>query len=81
MAELFTRQDQAYFGRTLGVNNLQAHFNNMEKALRTRVGHELTDVGEQLKAFFTEVFPECARMTPVDPNIQSRQVLRRAAPS
>ncbi len=34
MAELFTRRDEAYFARTLGVNNLRAHFNNMEKALR-----------------------------------------------
>jgi superfamily II DNA or RNA helicase len=48
LAELFTRRDEAYFGRTLGVNNLSAHFNQMEKALRTRVGHELTDVSEQL---------------------------------
>ena len=38
MAELFTRRDEAYFARTLGVNNLRAHFNNMEKALRKRVG-------------------------------------------
>lgn len=48
MAELFTRRDEAYFGRTLGVNNLRAHFNNMEKALRTRVGHDLTDVAEHM---------------------------------
>ena len=44
MAELFTRRDEAYFARTLGVNNLRAHFNNMEKALRQAVGHEVTDV-------------------------------------
>ena len=48
MAELFTRRDEAYFGRTLGVNNLSAHFNNMEKALRVRVGHDFTDVAEQM---------------------------------
>ena len=48
MAELFTRRDEAYFGRTLGVNNLRAHFNQMEKTLRTRVGHEVTDVSEQI---------------------------------
>ena len=40
MAELFTRRDEAYFARTLGVNNLRAHFNTMEKQLRTRVGSE-----------------------------------------
>src|SRR5205085_6446234 len=48
MAELFTRRDEAYFGRTLGVNNLSAHFNNMEKALRTRVGHDFPDVAEAI---------------------------------
>ena len=46
MAELFTRRDEAYFARTLGVNNLRAHFNNMEKALRQTVGHEVPDVSE-----------------------------------
>ena len=33
MAELFTRRDEAYFARTLGVNNLRAHFNRMEQGL------------------------------------------------
>ena len=31
MVELFTRRDDAYFARTLGVNNLTAHFNTMEQ--------------------------------------------------
>lgn len=44
MAELFTRRQEDYFGRTLGVNNLRAHFNNLEKSLRTKVGHEVADV-------------------------------------
>lgn len=48
MAELFTRRDEAYFARTLGVNNLRAHFNQMEKALRTAVGNDSTDVAEHL---------------------------------
>jgi len=48
MAELFTRRDEAYFARTLGVNNLRAHFNQMEKALRTAVGHDSTDVAENM---------------------------------
>jgi superfamily II DNA or RNA helicase len=48
MAELFTRRDEAYFGRTLGVNNLTAHFNQMEKALRNRVGHDITDVADNI---------------------------------
>lgn len=48
MAELFTRRDETFFARTLGVNNLTAHFNQMEKALRGRVGHDLTDVAEHM---------------------------------
>jgi superfamily II DNA or RNA helicase len=46
MAELFTRGEEAYFAKTLGVNNLRAHFNNMEKSLRQTVGHEVPDVSE-----------------------------------
>ena len=46
MAELFTRHDEAYFGRTLGVNNLHAHFNNMERELRQTVGHDVPDTSE-----------------------------------
>jgi superfamily II DNA or RNA helicase len=48
MAELFTRRDEAYFARTLGVNNLRAHFNNLEKSLRSTVGHEVADVSGHL---------------------------------
>lgn len=44
MAELFTRRDEAYFARTLGVNNLRSHFNNIEKQLRKSVGPEVADV-------------------------------------
>ena len=38
MAELFTRRDDKYFARTIGVNHLTAHFTQMERALRDRVG-------------------------------------------
>jgi hypothetical protein len=48
MAELFTRGEEAYFARTLGVNNLRAHFNQLEKALRKLVGHGVTDVAENM---------------------------------
>ena len=48
MAELFTRRDESYFARTLGVNSLTAHFSQMEKALRDRVGHDLPDVSEAM---------------------------------
>jgi superfamily II DNA/RNA helicase len=50
MAELFTRRDESYFARTLGVNHLSAYFNNMEKALRRSAGHELVDAGDFMKA-------------------------------
>ena len=48
MAELFTRREEDYFARTLGVNNLRAHFNQMEKSLRDRVGQTVPDFGEQM---------------------------------
>ena len=48
MAELFTRGDDTYFARTLGVNNLTAHFNNMERILRESVGYDLVDVSAHL---------------------------------
>lgn len=48
MLELFTRRDETYFARTLGVNNLRAHFNQMEKALRGRIGHDVVDVAEEI---------------------------------
>ena len=48
MVELFTRRDEAFFARTLGVNNLRAHFNQMEKALRSRIGPEVSDVTEHM---------------------------------
>jgi len=48
MAELFTRRDEAYFGRTIGVNNLRAYFNNLEKDLRARVGGDVAALSEHL---------------------------------
>jgi superfamily II DNA or RNA helicase len=48
MAELFTRKHEAYFARTLGVNNLTAHFNKIENALRAEVGDDLTNVSDHI---------------------------------
>ena len=48
MTELFTRQDQTHFARTLGVNHLRAHFNQMEAALRRHVGHDPADAADQM---------------------------------
>ena len=49
MVELFTRKDESYFARTLGVNNLRAHFNSLEKALRASLGVEVLDLGERFE--------------------------------
>ena len=38
MAELFTRGDEAFFGRSLGVNHLSGHFNVMERELQAALG-------------------------------------------
>ena len=60
MTELFTRRDEAYFASTLGVNNLRAHFNQMEKMLRSRVGQDEVDAGEHMSEaqsiLFTDTF-------------------------
>ena len=48
LAELFTRRDETYFARTLGVNNLRAHFNGMERALRSSLGHDSVDIGDHI---------------------------------
>ena len=48
MVELFTRRDETYFARTLGVNNLRAHFNQMEVTFRGRVGQVDADAAEHV---------------------------------
>ena len=50
MAELFTRCKEDYFAQTLGVNNLRAHFTQMEAALRKLVGHDDSDIEDNLGA-------------------------------
>ena len=60
MTELFTRRDEAYFARTIGVNNLRAHFNQMEKTFRSRVGQDEADAAEHMteaqEILFTDAF-------------------------
>ncbi|MFZ4614769.1 MAG: helicase-related protein [Rectinemataceae bacterium] len=48
MAELFTRRDEAYFSRTLGINNLTAHFNKLERDLKKELGNDTADYSEEL---------------------------------
>ncbi len=38
MAEFFTRGDETFFGRSLGVNHLSGHFNVMERELQATLG-------------------------------------------
>ncbi len=60
MTELFTRRDEAYFARTIGVNNLRGHFNQMESVLRSRVGQDTPDAAEHMSEaqaiLFTDTF-------------------------
>ena len=48
MTELFTRRQEDYFARTIGVNNLRAHFNQMERTLRSRVEQDEVDAAEHM---------------------------------
>jgi superfamily II DNA or RNA helicase len=48
MVELFSRGDEAYFARTLGVNSLTGHFAQMERVLRNMLGHDDVDLTENL---------------------------------
>lgn len=43
MIELFSRGDEGYFARTLGINNLRAHFGNLEKELRKEFDESVTE--------------------------------------
>ena len=70
MVELFTRRDEAYFARTIGVNNLRAHFNQMEARLRIRVGHGSASTAEHMaeaqgilmtEAFFRQLVVQRSR--------------------
>ena len=50
MAELFTRGDEAYFARRLGVNNLSGHFNTMERHLTESLNEGLTTAAQEVLA-------------------------------
>ena len=46
MVELFSRGNDAYFAQTLGINNLRAHFGNLEKALHREFhDHDVIEAG------------------------------------
>ena len=50
MIELFTNGDEEHFSRTLGVHNLRAHFNRLERDLRKNLGDAADNIGENPKA-------------------------------
>lgn len=49
MIELFTGKDEAHFSRTLGIHNLRAHFNRLERELRRSLGDAAENPGENLR--------------------------------
>ena len=51
MIELFSRRDEAYFARTLGINNLRAHFGEPREELRKEFDdHDVTEAGAVAEA-------------------------------
>jgi superfamily II DNA or RNA helicase len=48
LCELFTRRQEGYFAGTLGINHLTAHFTQLEKKLRQRLGNDDASVTENL---------------------------------
>jgi SNF2 family DNA or RNA helicase len=48
MIELFTRKQEDFFGRTLGIHNLRAHFNALERKLRGQLGDQADNLSENL---------------------------------
>ena len=56
LIELFSRGDDAYFGRTLGVTSLVGRLNAITKSLRRKVGEEVQE--EQLTVEATELLSD-----------------------
>ena len=79
LAELFTRRDPAYFARTLGVNNLVAHFAQMEKDLRKRVAHVADEVPDQSITDVAEHMVEAEELLAKDAIFQHLVVQRSRA--
>lgn len=48
MIELFSRNDEAYFAKTIGINNLSGHFNGLEKELRRLLDNDTGDLTDRL---------------------------------
>ena len=50
LIELFTAQKEDHFSRTLGIHNLRAHFNKLERDLKKGLGAGSENVGENSAA-------------------------------
>lgn len=48
MIELFSRKEEDFFARTLGIHNLRAHFNQLEKQLRNQLGNQADNLNENI---------------------------------
>lgn len=70
MIELFSRREENYFARTLGINNLRAHFGNLEKELRKEYDDEVME---------TEVVVEAQKILTSDETFQELVVQRSRA--
>ena len=67
MAELFTRGDEAFFARSLGVNNLSGHFNVMERALQSALARgDAASAGGVGSAFAEGMTPEAQQALAAD---------------
>jgi len=50
MIDLFTNGDEAHFSRTLGIHNLRAHFNRLERELKVTLGDATDNIGDNPRA-------------------------------
>ena len=46
MIDLFTNENEAHFSRTLGIHNLRAYFNRLDRELKSKLGTEIENVSE-----------------------------------
>ena len=77
MAELFTRGDEAFFARSLGVNNLSRHFNVMERALQGSLAGNGTASTDTAAALMEGLTPE-AQDTLADDMVFGALVVQRS---
>ena len=62
MIELFTNREESYFARSIGVNNLSAHFNLMERTLRSQLGQDGWDAQRHMIGIQEVLFTEAQEL-------------------